>query len=655
MPASDLAFADTLPSGITIATPASAFTDCTNAVLSAPDGGTTITFSGGTLGAGPATSCTASVNVAGTMTGMNTSSSLTGMIGGMGASGSPASATLTVSDGRPGFSKAFSPAIIPQGGTSTLTFTIDNNDEVPKSFLSFTDPLTAGMVIATSAGASNTCGGTLTAVPGTSLINLNGGFLAGGSSCTTTVDVTTTTNGVFVNTTLDLTSGDPAVSSGFATDSLNVPIDNLIKSFTDDPVAPGDTVTLEFTIVNLDRVNSATDIEFDDDLDATLTDLVALGLPLSNPCGTGSSLSQSGMGFLSLTGGTLPPEGSCTFSATLQVPSDATPGSYTNTTTAIMLDLNGMPFTGNTATDILVVQPRPLLTKEFLDAVTMASDPVVGAGDDVLIQFEITNTSSTSGATGIAFVDELTDGTLTGGGPTGGFLPFPVTVTLPPTPDPPCGMGSSLSLISLGDDRQGLSLTGGILAADGMCSFTVSLSLPTGLTTGTYVNTTGVITATVGAEPLEGDPASDTLDVVAAPSLFKEFTDDPVQPGSTATLQFTLTHDPDAPGDATGITFTDDLAALASAIAGLTATGLPLSNICGNGSMLAGSVGDTLLTFTDGALSPGDSCMFSVTLSVPGGATPPEATPTPPVTLRPLCWEQRPWRMQPQTISRSRV
>ncbi len=54
---------------------------------------------------------------------------------------------------------------------------------------------------------------------------------------------------------------------------------SISKSFIDDPVLPGDTVTLEFTLTNLDQNNSITDINFTDDLDANLSGLVATVLP----------------------------------------------------------------------------------------------------------------------------------------------------------------------------------------------------------------------------------------------------------------------------------------------------------------------------------------------------------------------------------------
>ena len=48
----DLAFSDMLPAGMTIATPANAATSCANGILSAPDGGSTISLSGGRVGEG---------------------------------------------------------------------------------------------------------------------------------------------------------------------------------------------------------------------------------------------------------------------------------------------------------------------------------------------------------------------------------------------------------------------------------------------------------------------------------------------------------------------------------------------------------------------------------------------------------------------------
>ena len=203
----DLAFTDVLPAAVTIATPASATTDCVDGSLSAPDGGSTITFSNGRIEA--SSTCTITVNVTATATGENVSGDLMSSAGNSGT----ATATLTVDTGLPGFSKSFSPSSIPPGGTSTLTFTIDNmaNSSGVSSSLAFIDILPAGMVIASPSNLSTDgCGTaslpTLTADPGTSLISfvVSGVSVAAMSSCTVTVDVTTSTTGVFVNTSRQL-------------------------------------------------------------------------------------------------------------------------------------------------------------------------------------------------------------------------------------------------------------------------------------------------------------------------------------------------------------------------------------------------------------------------------------------------------------------
>ena len=153
------------------------------------------------------------------------------------------------------------------------------------------------------------------------------------------------------------------------------------------------------------------------------------------------------------------------------------------------------------------------------------------------------------------------------------------------------------------------------------CTFDVTVTIPADLPPGIYLNTTGEITATVDGATRVGMPASDDMEVIAAPTLTKAFTDDPAAPGGTVTLEFNLSYNANATGDATGVSFTDDLAALVPAIAGLAASAgqLPMTGLCpsGDGS-LTGSAGDTLLTFS-GSFMPGDDCTFSVILDVPAG------------------------------------
>lgn len=603
-PVSDLAFTDT-PAGMTIADPASASTTCTGALLSAPDGGSTITFSNG--GVGAFSSCTVRVNVTATTTGVNTSSPLSSSAG----EAAPASATLTVDTGRPGFSKSFAPDSIAFPGRSTLTFTIDNSGSEGSTSFNFQDNLPAGMVIASPSNATiNNCtASNFTATPGSAAISVSGGSVSGSTVCTISVDVTTTSRGRFDNVSGELLSGFFSISSGFATDSLSVPFEFLNKSFLDDPVPPGGTVELEFTLQNPDRANPATDIAFDDDLESVVTDLAPNATLPTDPCGAGSTLDFSA-GTLSLTGGSLAAAGSCTFSVFLLVPAGTSDGTYGNTTTPVTATIDGSGVEGNSASDTLFVVSAPILTKEFTD------DPV-GPGGTVKLEFTITNTSTDSSLTSIAFSDELTT-----------FLPTPLSVTLPLNPPPPCGPGSTLTVgaSTVGascTSGECLSLNGGNLAAADSCTFSVEIDIPAGFPGGTYTNVTSEITGLLGGEePVAGRPATDDLVVVGAPRLSKQFTDDPTAPGDPVTLRFVLTHDAFAPADATGISFSDNLSA---ALAGLEATSVDV-NMCSGANVDIST--PSQIVVTGAILAPGASCSIELTLTVPAGANPGRYTNT---------------------------
>jgi uncharacterized repeat protein (TIGR01451 family) len=597
--ARDLAFTDNLPAGLSVASPPNALTTCVNGQVSAAAGGSSISFSNGEVGNGEA--CSVSVDVSGDTVGThtNTSGALTSTVGNSGS----ASASLTVATDRPGFTKGFAPSSIFFGGRSTLTFVIDNTLNTNfAANLVFTDSLPPGMTIADPANVSTTCpaGGTLTAEPGGETVSysLFSAFLAAGASCSISVDVRGNALGALGNTSGELSafSGSTSKSSGMAGATLTVNTEKLAlsKSFNGDPVSPGGTLSLDFTLRNLDRGFSLSNIAFSDDLGSVLGGLTATGVT-GNGCGGSVTAGST----VSLSGGSLGPESSCTISVGLQVPAGASPGIYTNTSSAVTGDLLGTGVSGNPASDDLFVSAVPRLSKTFVN------DPI-GAGETASLLFTVTNTSSTSAATDIAFSDEFTT-----------FLPFPVSATLPATP---CGAGSTLSMISFGSERQGIALNGGTLAASDSCSFQVDLDTPAGLPAGIYTNTTGAITATVDGIAATGNSARDELTVISAPLLTKEFIDDPVLPGGSVTLRFTLTSNgvDDSDGavgiDATDISFTDDLGATLS---GLTATGLPAADVCGSGSLLDGG---TTLSFTGGVLGSGEQCSFSVVLDVPASA-----------------------------------
>ena len=263
--ASSLAFTDSLPPGVVVATPPNASTTCTGGTLTATAGSGVISYTGGTVGA--SASCLVMVDVTGNSAGakVNTTGDLTSSSGNSGS----ATDTLTVNP-QPGFSKAFSPDTIAPGGTSTLTFTIDNTSStVDATSLDFTDSLPAGVEIETPYNAATTCtGGTLAAVAGAGVISYSGGgSVSAGASCTVTVDVTSSTPGPHPNTSGNLTSslGD----SGNASDTLTVnpllgqlTVTKVPDSLT---VVQGGTATFTITIENT-GVNNLVNITVDDPL-----------------------------------------------------------------------------------------------------------------------------------------------------------------------------------------------------------------------------------------------------------------------------------------------------------------------------------------------------------------------------------------------------
>ncbi|WP_327368019.1 DUF7933 domain-containing protein [Streptomyces sp. NBC_01217] len=134
---------------------------------------------------------------------------------------------IRILDATPQLDKAFGPATIDQGGTSTLAMTVTNTSELAaKDDFSFADNLPAGVEVASNANASTTCGnGTVSATAGGASVALDGGDLAvGEKSCTVTVDVTTNRPGTYVNrpesiTTVGLNLPDPATLTVMAKDS----------------------------------------------------------------------------------------------------------------------------------------------------------------------------------------------------------------------------------------------------------------------------------------------------------------------------------------------------------------------------------------------------------------------------------------------------
>jgi outer membrane autotransporter protein len=516
---------------------------------------------------------------------------------------------LTVVTALPSFSKTFTPVAVSLGGPTTLLYTINNTLSANRiGSLSFTETLPTGIRIATPANASTDCisanvpNTILTAAPGGSTIALNAvgfnfadGFevLPPGASCTVSVDVIAAGVGM-----LSATSGPllaDGISAGVSSAVLVVTATELAisKTFLSNPVNAGGTTTLRFTIENFNRTFSATNVNFTDNLSVVLTGLTFNSL-ISNDCG--GSVSGVGGTLIGFSGGVIALGSACTIEASLTVPASAASATFTNITSDVTGTVDGNLITGDPAVAVLTIAPGDGSVNATLNVLTAA--PV--AGDPITVQFTIDNTSPTNAVTDLGVILDLIPP-----------LPFPAQVTLPPVPNPPCGAGSSLALISLGFNDQGLELSAGTIPAGSSCSFTAILILPGDLPGGNYNLTTNAPTATLNGASITGSSGSASFTVAGGLNLnFAKSFSNTATPGGTVDLTFSITGSGDS-GAAQNINFTDDLAPV---LAGLSLSAVTV-NQCGG--TLSGT---TLLSYTGGTLAAGASCDITVTLNVPAAA-----------------------------------
>lgn len=259
-----IAFTDNMPAGMTIANPPNFLVGTCGGSLTGTVGSSTFSFSGGILP--PATSCTltlrATTNVNGNLTNTIPAATVTTTNGAVNPQ--EAKATLTNLPGA-SVSKSFAPNPVTAGtGTfSVLTITIKNTGSVPLTGLGLMDTLPAGLQLAPAPAPLpvNNCGGTLTAVENTQLIQLSNGSLAADSSCTIVLSVNGPTPGDFKNCIPigALTNNENVQNSEEACDTLTVqgiPSLTLVKSLREATFnTVGEVLHYEYSVRNTGNTN----------------------------------------------------------------------------------------------------------------------------------------------------------------------------------------------------------------------------------------------------------------------------------------------------------------------------------------------------------------------------------------------------------------
>jgi hypothetical protein len=249
--------------------------------------------------------------------------------------------------------KAFDPATIPLGGTSTVTLTLTNPNPVG-ALATFSDNLT-GMV-AVGGPIGGTCGllAAVNLTANSTNLSFSGIVVPGNGNCMVTFPVKATVAGAQTNTTSGVVTDQTTPNAGppSNTATLNVVAATVAKAFSPTSIVSGGTSLVTLTLTNntsLAVLASLTD---------TLTNLTAVGGPVGGTCASlaGNTLT-AGATNLSFDGLVLPASGSCeiTFLVT-----STTVGTHPNTTSGVIVNNSGVAGPVSNTANLTVTSSRPL-------------------------------------------------------------------------------------------------------------------------------------------------------------------------------------------------------------------------------------------------------------------------------------------------------
>jgi len=554
-PLNNVSVSDTLPGAglaqLRVATPANAATTC-GGTLTATAGSTSVALNGGTLparassggiiAAGAGGTCVVQVDVVGSA--------------GVYANTATATGTETYADGTThvlppvsananitynsilGATKSFNPGTVSSGGRSNVTIRLANSGSAALTNVRVTDPLPAGMVLASPTNAYATCDGTtaITGNPGATSIVLTGATVAGGGTCDLRFDVVATGTANWTNTipagnivALDngVTNQAPVSGTLSYTAGNNL---TVAKATSPSTLAfPGQPSRLTITITN--GATAVTGLRLTDyftsdgQAASPANGMVIAASPLaSTTCPGGSVNAAPGGTSVAINGASLAASASCTVSVNVTATKT---GGITNyiPVGAIRTD-QGLSNTLQ-ATTSLTTQTNIGIVKQFTPAVTKP-------GERSRLRLTFYNGSSQP-AGNLSVIDNL---------------PAGLTIPAGPNPATTCAGAtvSAPSAIQVRVNGGGLAAAAGGVAASCYAEIDVTAAAE-----GIYVNTiaAGALTATVGGGTVtNADPATATLRVKQPVVIHKAiggFTLDVGNPGGFATGEASRTPGAAAP------------------------------------------------------------------------------------------------------------
>jgi hypothetical protein len=585
-----VSFTDTLPANVSVETPNGLTSTC-GGTATATAGSDVVSLSGGTIAT--ASSCTVSVQVVSPNTGLYLDS--TGPITSDAGTGVSASAQLSVAN-PPSISKLFDASTVPQGGQVGVSFHIVNpnsnstppDSDVTLTGVSFTDALPAGLVVASPSQGSSDCGGTVTAVPGSSSISFSGGTIAPalppdntGGACNIAVELLVTGTGTLNNTTGPVSANESGAGATSNTASLTVGAAVLAPTLTQVPGASaipvGGSTSLTFTLTNPNASTTLYSAGFDDPLPP--------GLAVATPNGATGTCLTTDNGFLTASPGSnrislsavlLPAAASCTLTVSVTGTKPAAPAvNTTGQPNATYDDGSGnfLLIKGTPATASITVVGPPQIAEVFASS-------AVKLGGVSTLTFAIANPNTTSSLSGIAFTEPL---------PAGLQLASPNGLT------GSCGGGTVTATAGSGS----IALSGATLAPSASCTFSVGVA---GVVEGAQTASSGPVSSIEGGN---GASASATIFVGSAPTVTSSFSPQVIRSGGTTTLLVAIAN-PNHSTTLTHVSLTDTLTGGLQVL-----TPASLTTGCGIGAS-ANIAGGTQITISGVALAPGASCQLSV-------------------------------------------
>ncbi len=615
----NVAATDPLPTGMTVASPANAYTTCAGTTaITAVSGSGSASLSGADIAGGGncdfifdvvATGGGNWVNTipAGNITadgGITNQTVVTGTL-----TNSPATG-LTVA-------KATNPSTLTfPGQVSQLTLTIGSGAQAV-SGLALTDYFTAdgsagaaanGMVIAATPAASTSCAaGSVSAAPGGTRIALSGATLSANASCTVTVNVTSTSIGGITNyiPAGAISTQQGLSNSGQASTSLTTQSNvGITKQFTPNVVKPGERSRLRITLYN-PMPQPVSSLSVLDTLPSGMT--VPSGANPTTTC-SGATVGTPTTNQVQVSGGSLA-GASGGVAATCYAEIDvlvAGQGDYVNTIPAgaISATSGGVPVTNSQPTSDTLHAKSPLVVNKAIAGKTLdAGNPggfttgtasrAPGAAATLTIRLANPNASALTGA---VFTD---------------VLPSGLVVATTPNAATTCAGGTVTAAASATQIR----LSGATIPAAGAC--TVSVDVLSNIS-GSYTNTLAAGSVSTFEGVVNEEPTSATLLVSTPPTVSKQFSPAVIQPNGVSQLTIVLGND-----NASAITlssvFTDTLPTAPGAM--IVATPNGLTTTC-PGAVTA-TAGSGSVSYASGASIPAGGCRISVnvTAATPGDHT----------------------------------